>query len=360
MHFAEPTQGNEDTKMATNTIQRLMQQAPATHDVAWLQSALQAAIQLELATLPPYLSAMFSIADQTSAPFTLINDIVFNEMTHFGLACNLLAATGGQPTIVAGYRKTVYPGPLPGGVKPKCDNSFFPCDPDFEVVLGFMDLKSFAKMAMQIEYPEDPVPLHAALALGETFPSIGEFYKAVEDAFTSNTAQLPYTTTKQLTKPRMDITLVDNLANAVKAIELIRGEGEGSSKNPFFNGKLSHFYAFGELFHGATYVFDPATQTGDWTGTAIPAVTIAPMTPIPLGGYPNPPAPAVAALSTCDQNFTDMLTELDAAWATGSTASLGAAIGSMSDLGDSARTLLGLAIARTDAPGIYGPQFRLK
>jgi hypothetical protein len=347
--------------MATNTIQRLMQQPAIAHDVAWLQAALQAAIQLELATLPPYLSALFSIGDQSSTAFSLINDIVFNEMTHFGLACNLLAATGGQPAIVAGYRNTVYPGPLPGGVKPKCDNSFFPCDPNFEVVLGFANLKSFAKMCMQIEYPEDPVPLPpAALALGETFPSIGEFYKAIEAAFTSNTAHLPYTTAKQLTKPRMDVTIVDSLANAVKAIELIRGEGEGSSKNPFFDGKLSHFYAFGELFHGAAYVFDPATQTGAWTGAAVPTVAIASMTPIPLGGYPKPPASTVAALSTCDHNFTDMLTALDAAWATGSAASLGAAIGSMGDLGDSARALLALAITRTDAPGIYGPQFRLK
>jgi hypothetical protein len=345
--------------MPNNIIQRLMQQPAPVHDVAWLQAALQAAIQLELATLPPYLSALFSIADQGSTVFNLINDIVFNEMTHFGLACNLLAGTGAQPAIVQGYRDTVYPGPLPGGVKPKCDNTFFPCAPDFQVILGFTDLKSFAQMCMQIEYPEDPVPRPAVLALGETFPSIGEFYKAIEDAFTNNTGQLPYTTTKQLTKPRMDVTLVDSLANAVKAIELIRGEGEGSSKNPFFNGKLSHFYAFGELFHGAAYVFDPVTQTGDWTGAAIPPVAIAPMTPIPLGGYPNPPAPAVAALSTCDQNFTDMLTALDAAWATGSAASLGAAIGSMGDLGDSARALLALAIARTDAPGIYGPSFRL-
>jgi hypothetical protein len=347
--------------MASNKIQRLMQQPADNHDVAWLQAALQAAIQLELATLPPYLCALFSIADQTSTAFSLINDIVFNEMTHFGLACNLLAATGGQPVIVAGYRDTVYPGPLPGGVKPKCDNSFFPCDPDFEVVLGFTDIKSFARMCMQIEYPEDPVPLRpAALALGETFPSIGEFYKAIEDAFTNNTAQLPYTTTKQLTKASMDVTVVDSLANAAKAIALIRGEGEGSSKSPFFNGKLSHFYAFGELFHRAAYVFDPGTQTGAWTGTAIPPVAIAPMTPIPLGGYPNPAASAVAALSTCDQNFTDMLTALDAAWATGSAASLGAAIGSMGDLGDSGRALLALSISRTDAPGIYGPQFRLK
>jgi hypothetical protein len=84
------------------------------------------------------------------------------------------------------------------------------------------------------------------------------------------------------------------------------------------------------------------------------------MTPIPLGGYPNPAPAAVAALSTCDQVFTDMLTELDAAWATGDGASLQAAIRSMRKLGASARALLASAIPRTDAPGIYGPQFRLK
>jgi hypothetical protein len=56
----------------------------------------------------------------------------------------------------------------------------------------------------------------------------------------------------------------------------------------------------------------------------------------------------------------EMPTALDAAWATGSATSLGAAIGSMSDPEDSARALLALAVARMDAPGIYGPQFRLK
>lgn len=76
--------------MSNNLIQRLMQQPADDHDPAWLQSALQAAIQLELATLPQYLCALFSIGDRTSVAFKLIKDIVFNEMTHFGLACNLL------------------------------------------------------------------------------------------------------------------------------------------------------------------------------------------------------------------------------------------------------------------------------
>ena len=36
-------------------IVELMAAAPETRDLPWLQSALQAALELELATLPPYL-----------------------------------------------------------------------------------------------------------------------------------------------------------------------------------------------------------------------------------------------------------------------------------------------------------------
>jgi hypothetical protein len=42
-------------------IVQLMQVAPALHDLAWLKEARQAAIQLELAALPPYLCAMWSV-----------------------------------------------------------------------------------------------------------------------------------------------------------------------------------------------------------------------------------------------------------------------------------------------------------
>src|SRR5271165_2223984 len=136
-------------------IAQLMRQPVAEHDKSWLQKALQSAIELELATLPPYLCGLWALQDQSSVPATLIKGIVFDEMGHFGLACNLLSATGVQPAIFDGYDAITYPGPLPGGVRPKCDPTFFPCDPNFHVVLGFRDFHSFAQMCMQIEYPED-------------------------------------------------------------------------------------------------------------------------------------------------------------------------------------------------------------
>jgi hypothetical protein len=84
------------------------------------------------------------------------------------------------------------------------------------------------------------------------------------------------------------------------------------------------------------------------------------MTSIPSGGYPNPPVTVIAALTTCDQNFTEMLHALDDAWATGNVSSLGTAINRMQDPGNNARALLRMAIPRSDSPGIYGPQFRLE
>src|SRR3954447_18309533 len=46
-----------------NTIIDLMRVSPADHDLEWLKSSLQAAVELEMATIPPYLCAMWSIKD---------------------------------------------------------------------------------------------------------------------------------------------------------------------------------------------------------------------------------------------------------------------------------------------------------
>jgi len=63
------------------------------HDLAGLQNALHAAMKLELATLPPYLCGYWALKDKTSYPATQLNDIVYQEMLHFGLACNMFCAT---------------------------------------------------------------------------------------------------------------------------------------------------------------------------------------------------------------------------------------------------------------------------
>jgi hypothetical protein len=331
--------------------------ASPTRDVAWLQDALQSAVELELSTLPPYLSAYWCLKDNTSYPATQLNIIFMEEMLHLGYACNLLRATGKEPEIVAGYGRLNYPGPLPGGVVPACDGGLVPCDPHFQVQIGFASFHAFAWMATQIEYPENPVPRPHFLEAVETVPTIGQFYDAIIAAFQGNTLNIPYDQTHQLGGP-LGLKVIDSLDAAIAAMKLIQQQGEGGGKYPFSApGVLSHFYAFGELYFLKKYQFDAATQKGDWTGDVIPLTDNDwfKMAPVPLGGYGSPPTEVVAF----DRSFTQMLQTLESAWGADGKAALTKAIRMMPGLTDAATDLLGKQIARTDAPGIYGPQFKI-
>jgi hypothetical protein len=336
----------------------LMSLMPDKRDLPWLQKGLQAAIELELATLPPYLSGQWALQDQSSPAAQLIKGITLDEMSHLGLACNLLRATGVQPHIFDGYDEITYPGPLPGGVRPKCDPDFFPCNPNFQVVLGFSDFAAFARMCMQIEYPEDPAPRPATLALAEeVFPSIGEFYAAILKCFQDLDGTFLYQTDKQLQNDFPQIFVIDGLTKATEAITRIQTQGEGSSKFPFVDPgqtQLAHFYLFGELYFGKKYVFDLAKQTGDWTGDPVAMSSVFPMTPVPLGGYGVDAPPEVLA---CDGVFTQMLKQLDQAWADKDDTALSNAIDSMFALKSKAISLLKKQIPRSDG-GVFGPQFR--
>ena len=67
-----------------------------------LQSWLQRAVEMEHATIPVYLSAMYSIKqsakEKNSYVSNLISSIVVQEMQHMCLAANVLNAIGGMYT----------------------------------------------------------------------------------------------------------------------------------------------------------------------------------------------------------------------------------------------------------------------
>src|SRR3954466_7119129 len=75
---------------------------------------LQKAIELEHSTIPPYLTAMFSLKPGTNDEIArLIRSIVQEEMLHMTIVGNILIAIGGRPAInVAGFIPK-YPGSLP-------------------------------------------------------------------------------------------------------------------------------------------------------------------------------------------------------------------------------------------------------
>src|SRR4051794_26167505 len=149
--------------MARRDVAELMQVPADDHDMAWLQESLQWAVELEFATIPIYLSGMWSLKDGSGEVFDLIKSVVMEEMLHLGFASNMLVAVGGTPQISA----PVYPATgLPGNVRP-----------ELQVYLAGLSKESVA-MYMQIELPENPLAFTV-----EEFPTIGSFYDAIAAAF---------------------------------------------------------------------------------------------------------------------------------------------------------------------------------
>lgn len=61
---------------------------------------LQYAAIVELSTIPPYLTALYSLKDKTSKAFQIIRSVVIEEMLHLNLVCNLINAIGYKPQLV--------------------------------------------------------------------------------------------------------------------------------------------------------------------------------------------------------------------------------------------------------------------
>ena len=79
-----------------------------------LHEHLQWALELEHATIPPYLCALYSIKEGTNIESVeVIKSVFIEEMLHMALVANILNATGGKPRLdYPGFMKK-YPTPLP-------------------------------------------------------------------------------------------------------------------------------------------------------------------------------------------------------------------------------------------------------
>jgi hypothetical protein len=327
--------------VANTKIVELMAVPVDSRDLSWLQESLQAAVELEFATLPVYLSGMWSIKDQSGEVYDLINSVVLEEMLHMGFTCNMLKAIGGTPKIVA----PTYPGHLPGGVLP-----------DLDVYLGGLSTNTL-DMYIAIEEPESPLALTAA-----DHPMIGEFYDAIRDLFQvlsppiSTDGQLATTLTvpnpdgsgKKITEP---LTHLASLADVLGAIATIKDQGEGTATSPDsteFGDELAHYYRFGEIRHGRKFV----EVNGQWgfTGDPIPFPDCYPVAKVPQGGYP-----ALPASKSFDTAFSQLIMGLQDAWSGGGTSALNTAIGIMFQLYGLAKPIIVTPLP--DGSGNYGPDF---
>lgn len=322
-----------DNSRSTKILE--LMQAPV-HDLAWVLEAVQAAIELELATIPPYLCALWSIDESGTRAEERIRTIVLDEMGHMGLMCNLLKGLGGAPKVAAVAPH--YPGPLPGGVRP-----------ELTVHLSGLSADLLNDVLMAIEKPEKPL----AMLIGEEkFASIGSFYQAIADTLVAE--HLTLSSTGQLKRLSVGVSVLVTIDDAVKAIARIRGQGEGTTTAAKFDNALAHYYAFGEIYHGRELVESPP-GTFTFTGAAVPFPKVLPMAMVPPGGWPNRDPDGKGTLKSLNDTYASILARLESAWGVGGAADLGKAIGDMLTIGDLARDLM--KIPRETGDGNYGPDF---
>jgi hypothetical protein len=313
-----------------------MRAPTSRHNVAWLKASLQTAIELELSTLPPYLTAMWSIVDANDQVYKLIHSIVLEEMLHFGLACNLLTTIGGTPQIASLETVPKYPGPLPGGVHP-----------GLIVPLVGLTRRLVYEVFMEIEYPEcHPIALRGRFI----DPTIGAFYTAIDAAFKANSGAIQGTRQLAGWEP-VKIFPIKNLGDARRAIKTIQDQGEGTGKSPLAVPlkELAHYYKFAEIYYGKKLV----KQKKHWKydGDPIPFPKVYPVAQVPAEGYPN-----FNKAVAFDKKYTELLELLQRAWAKGDDKSLGAAIEAMPPLGGLALELMQTPL---ESGGYnYGPAFR--
>jgi hypothetical protein len=215
-----------------------------------LQRALQQAIELEHSTIPPYLTALFSIKDgHNRAVAEIIRSVVIEEMLHMALACNLLNAIGGEPRIGVPGFVPQYPSKLPGGLRP-----------DLTVSLRKASIEQIQHVFMGIEEPEETSSPRARHAL-----TIGWFYEEIKRGLKTLHDEDPKLfergdPARQVSGWRGpgELFAVSDLKTAKRAIREITDQGEGTSPIDPADGydEIAHFYRFEEIVRGRRIVLE--------------------------------------------------------------------------------------------------------
>jgi hypothetical protein len=214
-----------------------------------LRRALQQALEIEHATIPPYLYAFYSLAPTSNHQIRgILLSVVLEEMLHMALVCNVLNAIGGAPEIDFPGFVPKYPGPLPGSVIP-----------GLVVPLSRFSKDLIKHTFMVIEEPERPLdfPVGEQAALDKP-TTIGRYYKQIaRELVTLSRKQNIFTgdPRRQLTKGFLSHALiaVQDANSARAAIDMIRKQGEGTPRSPLDPQHIpAHYYRYKEILRGKT------------------------------------------------------------------------------------------------------------
>jgi hypothetical protein len=239
-------------------------------DLDGLKEHVYAALQLEHATIPPYLTAFYSIKPGTNTEAAhILRTVAVEEMLHLTLVGNLMNAIGGKPDLSQPGFMPSYPAFLPDG------------EEDFQVGLQKFSpeaIKTFLRIerpaslntgeARMVTREQHPQGLHASRVgkdSEEHFFSIGEFYMAIEAGLRKLHAEMGDALfsgdpARQITPEYYysgggELIAVTDLDSALVALNLIAEQGEGVTNHIFDEeGEIAHYYRFHQLVAGKFYV----------------------------------------------------------------------------------------------------------
>ncbi|TIP18434.1 ferritin-like protein [Mesorhizobium sp.] len=243
-----------------------------------LLEKLQVAAELELATIPPYLTALYSLKQEANrAAAETIRSVVVEEMLHLTVVGNVMSSIGGGVSL-GQNAVPVYPVTLNFNGVPFEDRRFA------------VDLAAFSPASLEtflsIEEPSTLrlIPFRTELDIPE--PTVGDFYMSIIADLESLNAIDPAALfigdpTRQIGPDYYwssggELLPVHDLESAKAALLQVIGQGEGAwvpgdggeagFGEPF---EVGHYYRFKELSHGRRYLpsDDPAgLPTGDLIG----------------------------------------------------------------------------------------------
>lgn len=187
-----------------------------------LQDLAQLAIMVEMTTIPPYLTALYSISDPNTEAYQLLRSVVVEEMFHVNQAANLLVSIGGKPHMT-GQSVPAYPCYLPHA-NPSTTPFIGLCRASIDV---FND--TFSAI-------ENPAPPHA-LPRHDNYSYIAQVYEALEAGLEGFPDKKALFQPNPQARQRIDIylgkfggkpVLVTDMKSAKLGVRQIVQQGEGS------------------------------------------------------------------------------------------------------------------------------------
>jgi hypothetical protein len=293
-----------------------------------VQQHAQAAVAVEMYTLPFYLTALTSIKDTTAPSYTATLSVCMEEMLHLELASNLCLALGTTPNFTAPQ----YGTPIP---------FFDPDDPEtnhyalINAVLGPLNETTLQTM-LDIETPEEFETVDNTTPQ-YPYDSIGAMYQALLDGIqVVGASEFPWTQTNQQANwspPAQSFPeIITNFTDATTAVNTIAQQGEGQTMSPVPSKPFTEEqFPIPQQYRLTGEMFDPDPQENYSHFGRFISIQNAPL-PAVYSGAASATTPAqTAALAKLQSDFGNFIANLNSTWTSGGSLNFGLMMGLLGD-----------------------------